>query len=92
MEPVRTPTTVLNNQRLQALAISISVVSILLLVALVLIWRRFQREKVKKQQVGFHAKKKVLSVQNVPESLIAFLTKQSKNFVTAFKIDDCLGL
>jgi hypothetical protein len=52
MEPVRTPTTVLNNQRLQALAISISVVSILLLVALVLIWRRFQREKVKKQQVG----------------------------------------
>jgi hypothetical protein len=55
MEPVRTPTTVLNNQRLQALAISISVVSILLLVALVLIWRRFQREKVKKQQVGFDA-------------------------------------
>jgi hypothetical protein len=56
MEPLRTPTTVLNNQRLQALAISISVVSILLLVALVLIWRRFQREKVKKQQVGFDAK------------------------------------
>ena len=51
LEPSMTPTQALSNQRLQALAISISIFALLLIVAIVLIWRRFQREKLKKQQV-----------------------------------------
>ena len=49
-EPSSTPIA-LKNQKLQVLAISISIVTVLLFVAVVLIWRRFQKEKEKKKQV-----------------------------------------
>ena len=50
-EPSVAPAIRETNRKLQVLAISISVLTLLLLVAVVLIWRRFQREKQKKQQV-----------------------------------------
>jgi hypothetical protein len=52
-EPSVAPAIRETNRKLQVLAISISVFTLLLLVAVVLIWRRFQREKLKKQQVFY---------------------------------------